>query len=161
MRNYREIAEHVVIEVKAQTKKPLKIQYGVSPWSGRARLADDTGKTLIYFNWIKVPEPKSDISLYTFLHELGHIVAGKQKLSCVWEYLADEFAINQFKRFGIKFSKKLKSHHNWYVAYSLGQALNRGLRTIPTELKPFKKYLHISYTTFGDGRSKKVYRAIV
>ena len=160
MNKYKEIADQVVLEVKTQTKKPLKIQYGVSPWSGRARLADETGKSLRYFNWVKVPQPKSDISLHTFLHELGHIVAGKQKLSCIWEYMADNFANKQFKRFGIKLSKKVRKQSNWYMAYSLGQALNRGMKVIPTELKPFKKYLKVSFTTFGNGASKKVYRAI-
>lgn len=135
MNKYLEIANKVKKEVEMEIGQPIKIRkYGKSPWSGRA--------------WFKtyeiiVPEPKSDISLSTYLHELGHLrpEASSEKKSCMNEYRAEMFAEEMMKKHGIRRSKKMRKHANWYIAYSLAQALNRGMVKIPDELKKYKKML--------------------
>ena len=130
---YEQIATRVLREVEEQLGHNVNIEYWKSnrPYSGRAYCKTFT---------VKVPHPVSDISLNTYIHELGHLIY-QVKPSCLNEYKACIFALEKMRENGIKVSRKVKQHHNWYIAYSLCQALNRNLKTIPPELKPFKKYI--------------------
>lgn len=155
MNKYEAVATKVLAEVEATIGAPVKVEHWKSsrPYSGRAFSQSYR---------VIVPEPKSDISLNTYLHELGHLV-NRIKPSCLNEYAACMFAIDKMRDNGIPVSKKIKRHHNWYIAYSLAQALNRNLKAIPAELKPFRKYLRQgeAHIIYGDGRRKvkAVYRA--
>ena len=94
------------------------------------------------------------MSFYIFAHEIGHIVNGEIKPSCLCELRADQYSLEQFKRFGLPLPRKVINRSNWYRGYSLAQALNRGMKKIPDELKKYKRYLIKSYrhTIYGDGR---------
>jgi len=152
MNKYEDIARQELKVVELQLEHDITIAHWKSnrPFSGRASCETYT---------LTVPEPKSDISLNTFLHELGHLIY-KVKPSCLNEYLACKYAIDTMRKYGLSISRKIKRHHNWYIAYSLAQALNRNLKQIPAELKPFRKYLASYYLTliYGDGRRCKVKR---
>lgn len=91
---------------------------------------------------IKIPRPNTLENLHVAFHELGHISA-TGKMSCLREYEADMYAMNLFKNYGLTITVDIKTRHNWYMAYSLARALNRRLKTIPVELKPYKKYLRL------------------
>jgi len=133
MNKYESIARQALKDVEKRLGHEIAVKYWKSnrPYSGLAQCKTYT---------ITVPEPKSDISLNTFLHELGHLIH-QVKPSCLNEYLASRFALDSMRKYGLSISRKVKRHHNWYIAYSLAQALNRKLKTVPTELKPFRKYL--------------------
>jgi len=133
MNKYETIAKQVLRDTEQQLEHNVIIKHWKSnrPFSGRA-----WSKTYT----IQVPEPKSDISLNTYLHELGHLIY-QVKPSCLNEYLACKFALDTMRQYGLSISRKVKRHHNWYIAYCLAQALNRKLKKIPVELKPFRKYL--------------------
>lgn len=144
---YAIIAYQVLRDTEKQLGHNIYTEYWKSnqPYSGRAYC-----KTFA----VKVPQPVSDISLNTYLHELGHLIY-QVKPSCLNEYLACKFAIDTMRQYGLTISRKVKRHHNWYIAYSLAQALNRKLKTIPPELKPFKKYIsrRLVHWYNGDGKT--------
>lgn len=96
-----------------------------------------------YFSSCEIctPEPKTAKSFYIFTHEVGHIANGNIKPSCLGEYMADKFAEDSFKQYGFTIPREVKAEMNRYRAYSLAQALNRGLKNIPAELKPYRQYL--------------------
>lgn len=97
-------------------------------------------------NQVEVPEVKSPTSFHVLAHEVGHQALGhsKKRKSCIVEYEAEMFALQQFKRFSFKVPVKVKDRINKHIAYGLAQALNRGMKQIPSELKPYKKYLYSS-----------------
>jgi len=143
MNEYQKIADQVLKEVAREIGKIEVIYKFKNPWSGRAYF-----KRTPYL--IEVPEKiVSDIGLFTFLHELGHLLPStlKHNKSCLREYYSSKFAIDTFKRFKISLKHKLRSHNNWHVAYGLAQALNRGMKKTPPELRKFRKYIH--HTTWG------------
>jgi len=155
MNKYETIAYKVLKETERELGHRINVEHWKSnnPHSGIAYCKSYS---------IKVPEPKSDISLNTFLHEIGHLVY-QVKPSCLNEYKACMFALDKMRENGLTISRKVKRHHNWYIAYSLAQALNRKLKTVPVELKPFKKYLKVVtvhwYNDDGDTWTNKAYRA--
>ena len=157
MNKYEDIARQELKAIELQLGHDITTNHWESnrPFSGRAFCETYT---------LTVPEPKSDISLNTFLHELGHLIH-RVKPSCLNEYLACKYALDTMRKYGLSISRKVKQHHNWYIAYSLAQALNRNLKQVPVVLKPFRKYLISGYVTFlyGDGRRRKVkrYRASI
>lgn len=157
--NYLEIANQVKKEVEKEIGMPIRIRkYRTSPWAGSAdynpseigpitaQLQGFDAKVGFVHN-IEVPEPKSNISLSTFLHELGHLtkLSSSQKKSCLREFYAEMFSLDQLKRFGIKRNRKMIKNSNWYMAYSLCQALNRKMKDIPEELKKYKKFARRSH----------------
>ena len=85
MNKYEIISNKVLKEVELQLGHNINIdsKRSTNPFSGRAYCETYT---------IKVPIPKSDISLYTFLHEIGHLVH-KVKLSCLNEYRINLIAL--------------------------------------------------------------------
>jgi len=147
MNKYQDIANQVIKEVAKEIGKIEVVYKFKNPWSGRAYF-----KRTPYL--IEVPEKiASDIGLFTFLHELGHLLPStqKQKKSCLREYYSSEFAIETFKRFGLSLSRKIRRHNNWHIGYGLAQALNRGMKITPPELRKFRKYIH--NTTYGGYRA--------
>ena len=133
MNKYSKIAYQVKKEIENNLKIEIKIiGYTSSPWVGRSYPDDNT---------IKIPHPKSVISLATFLHELGHIIHKDIKPSCLQEYKCEQFAFNTIRKHGLKVKRKILNHSRWYIGMKLAMALNRGLKTIPSELKPYKKHL--------------------
>lgn len=148
--NYQEIAELIHKEVEQKVGHPITIvKRSTNPRSGTA--------------WteafqIRVPRPVSDISLDTYLHELGHF-ATDHKMSCMRELLATKFSEDTFKRFGIRLTSKLRKIHHYGIAYGLAQAMNRNLKKIPVELKSFRKYIAKVNTYSGilfSGRMKVI-----
>lgn len=147
MNKYEQAANKVLKEVESTIGDKVTIEY----WKSRA-----THSGIAYFDTyrIKVPHPDTDKNLNTFLHELGHLVI-HVKPSCLNEYRACMFALDKMKENNIKINNKIKRHHRWYIAFSLAQALNRKLKVIPQELKPFKKYLSRCEVHYINGNGKK------
>lgn len=111
-------------------------------------------------NRIECPKPKSATSFAILAHEIGHRALnhnGNGK-SCMAEYQAEMFTIAQFKRFGFAMPHKVKDRINRHIAYGLAQALNRNMCNIPSELKPYKKYLwHSTAHTMTIKNGKRTY----
>jgi hypothetical protein len=103
---------------------------GFAPWKG---------------NGICSPLPKTAKSFAILAHEVGHKALGHKggEKSCFKEYEAEQFAIQQFKRFGFAMPREVKLRMNRHIAYGLAQALNRGMKDIPKELRPYKKMLRM------------------
>ena len=146
MNKYELVANKILKECESQLGHDIVINHWKSnrPFSGRADC-----ETYI----LTVPQPKSDISLNTFLHELGHLFY-QIKPSCLNEYMACNFALDKMRENGIAISHKVKHHHNWYIAYSLAQALNRKIKMIPLELKPFRKFISTRRVHYINGEGK-------
>ena len=151
MNKYETIAESVLKDYPN-----VIIEYWKSnkPWSGRCYINPKR---------IRVPRPKSLISLCTLFHELGHL-SNPYKLSCMNEYHACMFAQSKLREYGLPVTKDIKIHDEWYIAFSLAQALNRNLKTIPAELRKYKKLLqeYDMHVHYGNGNNKivKRYKAI-
>ena len=107
-------------------------KYFSSGMSGRAWL----GKRII-----RAPQPKSPRSFQILAHEVGHIVQGNIKPQCLEEYGAEVFSFEQMKRFGFKIPKRVKDVSDRHISYGLAQALNRGIKKVPAELKPYMKFI--------------------
>jgi len=111
---------------------------------------------------IDCPLPKSAKSFRVLAHEVGHKALNHARghRSCVREYEADQFAIEQFRRFGLTLPREVKHVIDEHIAYGLAQALNRGMKRVPDELKPYRRLLrpyHI-FLIYPNGRSKRVRR---
>jgi len=100
------------------------------------------------------PLPKTAKSFEVFAHEIGHIhqfqTEGKHKPRWKEEYDAEMFALDCFKRFNFTIPRIILNRIRWHIAYSLAKALNRGMKKIPEELKPYRKYLR-KVKCFGSG----------
>lgn len=94
-------------------------------------------------NGLASPLPKTAKSFAVLAHEVGHKALGHKRgsKSCTKEYEAEQFAIAQFRRFGFPLPREVKARMDYHIAYSLAQALNRGLVKVPPELRPYKKML--------------------
>ena len=154
--DYKKISLQCQSEVEKELGHKITItRYSSSPWSGQANLwryiIIQGQKTKVTLYSMRVPEPKSAISLATYLHELGHhtLLSRNQKKSCLREFYAEQYSLDNLKRFGVKKNRKMVRHSNWYMSYSLGQALNRKMKDIPTEMMKYKKYLKSRTTKFG------------
>ena len=110
-----------------------KSMSGFAPWEG---------------NGICSPLPKTAKSFAILAHEVGHKALGHKggSKSCLKEYEAEQFAIQQFKRFGFAMPREVKLRMNRHVAYGLAQALNRGMKDIPKELRPYKQMLRTQWS---------------
>lgn len=109
-------------------EKVRKSMSGYAPWEG---------------NGIASPLPKTAKSFAILAHEVGHKALGHKRggKSCTKEYEAEKFAIAQFRRFGFTLPREVKTRMDRHIAHGLAQALNRGLVTVPPELRPYKKML--------------------
>lgn len=147
MNKYQDIADQVLKEVEEHIGRQVIIE----KWKSKST---KSGKAFYNEYRIVVPEPTDADTLNTFCHELGHLIS-YVKPSCLNEYNACIFALQKLREHGIPISRNMKRHHKWYIAYSLGQALNRGMKNIPEELKPFKKYLTKVKVHWFDGKGKQ------
>ena len=88
---------------------------------------------------IAAPYPKTAKSFEVLAHEIGHIVANPNRKAPSWEreMLASEYALVQFKRFGLKLPRQIKTKAARYIAYSVCQALNRGMKKIPAMVRKY------------------------
>lgn len=100
-----------------------------------------SGRAFVAKREIKAPLPTTAKSFAVFAHEVGHIVNGNIKPSCLSEYKAEMFAKDCFSEYGFKMPRIVRNRQTWYICYSLAQALNRGMTNIPTELKPYRAKL--------------------
>ena len=149
MNQYELIADKVKREVEREIDRTIQVSYRKSRTKSGVAFPDE-------YRMIS-PQPTDIRRLATYLHELGHFIF-KVKPSCMNELKAIQFSEQKLSENGIKIPREVRRHNKWYAAYSLAQALNRGMKNIPAELKPYKKYLHASnsYTHYGDGRPTKV-----
>jgi hypothetical protein len=140
---------NILEDINNQLPVPARIEFFKSSKAG--------GKAYqVAGGWlVRVPPPVDYETLFTGIHELGHTVNSHWRLSCLREYYAEMFAMQCFKRLNLPVTKDIESHHKWYMAFSLGQALNRGLKRVPAELKPYRKYLHKTEKLVCDGGSWK------
>ena len=109
---------------------------------------------------IVAPEPKTAKSFVVFAHEVGHVVNGKVRPRWKSEYMAEMFALDCFKEYDLKLPRIVKNRIKWHITYALAKAMNRGMKVIPQELKPYKKYLRPGYyiVRYLDGREVKSFR---
>jgi hypothetical protein len=94
-------------------------------------------------NGIASPLPKTAKSFAILTHEVGHKALNHNDngKSCLKEYEAEQFTVDCFKRFGFAIPRDVRNRINFHIAYGLAQALNRGMKQIPVELKPYRKYI--------------------
>ena len=88
---------------------------------------------------IACPMPRTAKSFEIFAHEVGHILANPDRKAPSWkrELQASEYALEQFERFNLKLPRETKKHIYWYITYSVCQALNRGMKKVPDEVKKY------------------------
>ncbi|KKL20171.1 hypothetical protein LCGC14_2458120 [marine sediment metagenome] len=87
------------------------------------------------------PLPRTAKSFAIFCHEVGHIAQGVIKPRWLEELRAEEFAKGCFGEFGFSMPKAVKDRMKYHISYKLAQALNRGMKHTPPELKSHRKYL--------------------
>lgn len=86
-------------------------------------------------------EPKSRKSLFTFLHEIGHIVADKADYSlgvprALAEFNATEWAKREMREnLHIPIPRKIVQSYNDYIRNKIERGLRRGLRIVPAQLR--------------------------
>ena len=92
----------------------------------------------------KMDLPKTRLSLFDFLHEVGHIVAekadyGKGYPRSLAEYNATQWAIKEMqRRIGVAVPRKRVQEYNQYVQSKIARGLRRGLRKVPAEIRHLK-----------------------
>jgi hypothetical protein len=98
----------------------------------------------------KMALPKTRLSLFDFLHEVGHIVhpqggyAGSKdgnpaKTRALAEYNATQWAIKEMqRRIGVAVPRKRAQEYNRYVKCKIARGLRRGLKRIPKEIRRLK-----------------------
>ena len=77
---------------------------------------------------------------YTALHEIGHIMEGRQKTTYQSEYIAMQWALNKVKEYKID-SKIFEEKEKRYLTNKLCKAKNRGAKfeNIPKEVFKFSR----------------------
>jgi len=88
---------------------------------------------------IEIPEKLDNlINFMVALHEVGHIIVGRQKQDFYGEYLAERFAIDTAQKYGYDPKEYFENAKN-YVAAKLQKAWNRGLKlsNVPKEVELF------------------------
>ena len=118
----------IITELSTQHK--IKIEKTFDDDEGRANIKD----RIIYI-------PKRIKSFYSFmiaLHEIGHIVTGKQKYIFYGEYLAERYAIDIAQQYNIN-PKSYFDNAKYYISCKLQHAWNNGLKLkhIPLEVELF------------------------
>lgn len=98
-----------------------------------------SGVAFIDKRLIKIKEPKSPKTMLTCLHEISHILMGDIRPSYYEEYLAVKKSLEMAKELKIKISRKIIKEEKRYIAYSLQQAIHRGLKQIIPEVANYIK----------------------
>ena len=90
-------------------------------------------------NWIESPQPRTQISLAIFLHEIGHHAIGfnRYRKRCEEEYHVWVWAIDQMRRLGIEPDEKVCRRFELSMQYAVGKAMRRGLKDLPAPLTRF------------------------
>jgi hypothetical protein len=90
-------------------------------------------------NWIESPQPRTQISLAIFLHEIGHHAIGfnRYRKRCEEEYHVWVWAIDQMRRLGIEPDAKVCRRFELSMQYAVGKAMRRGLKDLPEPLGRF------------------------
>lgn len=85
---------------------------------------------------IEAPYPRGPVSCAVFLHEVGHHAIGfaHQRLRCMEEHLAWEWAIREMRQRGFHVSKRVLERRRLAMQYALRKALRRGLKAVPEPL---------------------------
>lgn len=92
----------------------------------------------------KLELPKGRVSLFTLLHEIGHIVhprgnyrgSGSQSAStrAEAEYNATQWAIAEMRAMGVSVPKKTLAAYDAYIQEKYDRGVRRGLKTAPAGL---------------------------
>ena len=87
--------------------------------------------------------PRTRISWFDFLHEVGHVVAEKADYTSgvprsLAEYNATEWAKAYMKNMRLPIPRKTLREYNAYVTDKIARGLRRGLRRVPKELSHLK-----------------------
>jgi len=108
---------------------------------------------------ISCPAARGPLSFSIFAHEVGHIVNGKISPRWLAELRAWQFSLNCFKEFGFGISREVKLRMRYSLTFALAKALNRNMKHIPSELRPYKKYLSPIVYHYRDGHTANKYHA--
>jgi hypothetical protein len=86
--------------------------------------------------------PATRISWFTFLHEVGHIVAekadyGKGYPRTLAEHNATEWALAYMRDMRLPMPRKLLKGYRSYIKEKLDRGLRRGLQVVPVELRRY------------------------
>jgi hypothetical protein len=76
------------------------------------------------------------MSCAVFMHEVGHHAIGfaSQRLRCMEEHLAWEWAIREMAARGLSVTDRVRARRDDAMRYALAKALRRGLKRVPGEL---------------------------
>ena len=74
---------------------------------------------------IRIPHPKTLITLATGLHEVAHIHVGNVKPQYYQEFLCEMWVQEKFKEYGIEVPWKVECNQKNYVAYRVRVSLRR------------------------------------
>ena len=134
--HYPAFVEQVRQEIQDRIGKAIKIEWRKSEVNSGLAYNMKTHHYLI------CPYPTTLEKMATCFHEIGHVL-NDNEYYCLREYNAEIFAIQTLQRFDIEPTPYIIKKHFWYMAYSLGQALNRKMKNknIPVELRAYKKHL--------------------
>ena len=86
---------------------------------------------------ISCPHPKSVVSLYICLHEVGHIVEGKRPTVMESEVVAEQYAVRRLRALGMRVPLKVIKRTKRYVAMKVYRARKRGLQSVPASVRAF------------------------
>ncbi|MBX3408925.1 MAG: hypothetical protein KF859_03465 [Phycisphaeraceae bacterium] len=88
---------------------------------------------------IESPKPRGPMSAAIFLHEIGHHAIGFNvyKPRCLEEYHAWMFSLEQMRKEGLNITESVHRRVDRSLRYAVAKARRRGIKAIPTELKPY------------------------
>lgn len=99
-----------------------------------------TGRAWIKSREIIIPHPNGKISLLITLHEIAHIVNGKIRPKFRSEFMAEKWAMDTFRKLGMKVPQSYTHRAKRYVSFKVHQAKIRGLKqTIGRDIINFIK----------------------
>jgi len=132
------------IEIFKPIVKELCKKYDISiRWND---FGDQRKDGLIYW-WadperrvILVPNPKTAYRFLICLHEIGHIVRGVPNLYYMAEYIAEEWAIKEAAKYGVRSTKYEKKAADLLIAY-INHDINNGRTSKKRISKKVKKWI--------------------
>jgi hypothetical protein len=88
---------------------------------------------------IEAPLPRGPMSAAVFLHEIGHHAIGfnRYKPRCLEEYHAWAWALAAMERHGVSVTDRVRQCVHASLHYAIAKAIRRGLKVLPTELRPY------------------------
>ena len=87
-------------------------------------------------------EPKSRTSWFTFLHEVGHVVAENASYDngnnrALAAHNATEWAKAYMRDMRMPIPRKITKEYNAYIREKVARGLRRGLKVVPKELRRY------------------------